>query len=327
MSSTVRTLSGIKPTGRMHLGNYVGAVSRWSNPAYEGSLFFVADLHAFTVEHAPVYVRAHTREMFGLLLASGLDPARVTVFVQSDVPAHTELTYLLECTASFGEMRRMIQFKEKSAGNESVRLSLLTYPALMAADILLYDAEAVPVASDQSQHVELARTLAQRFNHRYGETFVVPEVALPATATRVRDLADPSRKMEKSGGETSGTIYVLDSPDAVRGKVGRAVTDSGGSVSYDPERKPGVSNLLEILGAATGTDPVAAAGGLTSYARLKDAVADAVIALLTPVRRAYAELAADPAVLDLLREQGAERARTLAGPTLERARKAIGLGV
>ncbi len=322
-----RTLSGIKPTGHMHLGNFLGAVSRWTDPSYAGSLFFIADLHAFTVEHQPVYVRAYTREMFALLIATGIDPQRTTVFVQSDVPAHTELTYLLECTASFGEMRRMIQFKEKSAGRDSVRLSLLTYPALMAADILLYDALDVPVADDQNQHVELARDLARRFNHRYGETFVVPQAVLPKTATRVRDLQDPNRKMEKSAGDRPGTVYLLDSPDVINTKVRKAVTDTEATVRYDPETKPGVSNLLEILAAATGTDPVSAAAGLTSYSGLKQAVSDAVIDALAPVQAKYAELVADPAALDALREQGAERARSEAAPTLHRARRAIGLGV
>lgn len=321
MSSTI---SGMTPSGHMHLGNYLGAVRRWAAQPQD-ALYFVSDLHAFTVDHDPATIRMLTREMFLLLIACGIDPERATVFVQSDVPAHTELSYLMECTATYGEMRRMIQFKEKSAGRESVRLSLLTYPALMAADILAYDAETVPVGEDQNQHVELARDLAIRFNRRYGETFVVPRAVPTPVAARVRDLQRPHRKMSKSASDASGVIRMLDGADTIRTKVRRAVTDSDGEVRYDPHGKPGVSNLLEILAAATGTTPTAAGAGLTSYARLKETTADAVIALLEPPRRRYGELASDPATVDKLRRVGAERARARSAPTLRRARRAIGL--
>ncbi|MGI9093592.1 MAG: tryptophan--tRNA ligase [Mycobacteriales bacterium] len=319
------TISGIKPTGHMQLGNYLGAVRRWTAPHYAGSLFFVADLHAFTVEHDPHEVSALSREMFTLLLAAGIDADACTVFVQSDVAAHTELAYLLECTATFGEMRRMIQFKEKSAGRESVRLSLLTYPALMAADILLYGADSVPVSADQSQHVELARTLARRFNSSYSETFVVPHAALPETAQRVMDLAEPTRKMAKSTHDQAGVVGVLDGPDVIRAKIQRAVTDTDGEIRHDPVTKPGVSNLLEILAATTGQPLADVAADVCGYRALKERAADAVICALQPLQRRYAHLISEPETVDDLRRHGAERATRRAAPRLAAARTAFGL--
>lgn len=327
VTSSPRTISGVTPSGPISLGNYLGAIRRWTDPAYAGSLFFVSNLHAMTLEHDPQRVTELTREAFLVLIAAGIDPDRTAVFVQADVAAlHCELSYLLECTATFGEMRRMIQFKEKSAGQESVRLSLLTYPALMAADILLYQAQDVPVAEDQSQHVELARTLARRFNQRYGETFVVPRAVLPTAAARVLDLADPSIKMSKSNRDQGGVVAVLDDADTIRAKLRRAVTDTDGEVRPDPQRKPGVSNLLEILAAATDSTPEKAADGIASYAELKATTADAVIAMLEPMQRRYRELAAEPATVDTLRRRGAHQARELGEPTLRRARLAIGAG-
>jgi len=319
-----RTFSGITPTGRLTLGNYLGALRRFP-AAGHGSLFGVMNLHAMTVEHDPAALAGRTREVFGLLLACGLDPDRAVVFVQGDVPAHCELAYLLECTATFGEMRRMIQFREKSAGRGSVRLSLLTYPALMAADILLYGTDSVPVGADQAQHVALARDLAVRFNRRYGPTFTVPRLSTPDSAERVMDLADPVRKMSKTAVPDSGVIRLLDPPDTIRRKIRRAVTDADGTVRYDPVAGPGVSNLLEILSAVVGRGADALAAGLDSYRALKEAVADAVVAELAPLQRRYRELAADPAELDRIRRHGADRARTLAAPTVARARAAIGL--
>jgi len=313
-----RTFSGITPTGRLTLGNYLGALRRFP-AAQDGGLFGVMNLHGMTLEHDPAELAARTREVFGLLLAAGLDPARAVVFVQGDVPAHTELAYLLECTATFGEMRRMIQFKEKSAGRESVRLALLTYPALMAADILLYGTAQVPVGADQAQHVELARDLATRFNRRYGPTFTVPRLSTPDGAARVMDLADPTRKMSKTATVEAGVIRLLDPPAAIRRKVRRAVTDTGGDVRSDPAAKPGVSNLLQILAALAGPSAPP-----PSYRELKEAVAGAVIAELEPLQRRYRELAGDPGELDRLRRAGAARARELAAGTLARARRAIG---
>jgi tryptophanyl-tRNA synthetase len=320
------SLSLVVPSGHLTLGNLLGAVLGWTTDQRQvGGLYGVADLHALTLEHDPAQVRALTLEQVGVLLAAGLDPRRCTIFAQSQVPAHTELLWLLESTVHVGELQRMVQFKQKAAGGGAVRASLLTYPVLMAADILLYGAEEVPVGDDQRQHLELARAIAQRFNSRYGETFVVPRAATPAVAARVMDLQRPREKMSKSAREDRGVIRVLDPPEVVRGKIARAVTDTEALVRHDPERKPGVSNLLEILSACTGVSPHALAGQFTSYRRLKDAVADAVVDLLTPLQRRYAEIAADPGHLGRLLHQGATAASTRAAPTLARAREAIGL--
>jgi tryptophanyl-tRNA synthetase len=250
------SLSLVVPSGHLTLGNLLGAVLRWTTDQHQvGGLYGVADLHALTLEHDPAQVRALTLEQVGVLLAAGLEPQRCTIFVQSQVSAHTELLWLLESTVHVGELQRMVQFKQKAAGRGAVRASLLTYPALMAADILLYGAEEVPVGDDQRQHLELARAIAQRFNTSYGETFVVPRAATPAVAARVMDLQRPREKMSKSAREDRGVIRVLDPPEVVRRKIARAVTDADALVRHDPERKPGVSNLLEILSACTPAHP------------------------------------------------------------------------
>ncbi|MEU6314570.1 tryptophan--tRNA ligase [Streptomyces sp. NPDC047014] len=327
-----RIFSGIKPTGHMTLGNYLGAVRQWVAAEHrpEAALFCVVDLHALTVEHEPARVRRLSRQAATLLLAAGLDPARCTLFVQSHVDEHTRLAYLLECTATDGELRRMIQYREKAAKaqatGEGVRLSLLTYPVLMAADILAYGAHEVPVGEDQRQHVELTRDLAVRFNQRYGHTFTVPRATHPAVAARVMDLQDPASKMGKSHANGAGIVYLLDEPEVVRKKVMRAVTDSGdGGVVHDRESRPGVANLLDILAACTGGDPVALADGYSGYGALKRDVADAVVELLRPLRERHAELAADPAQVDKALREGAGRARELARPVVDRAYEAIGL--
>lgn len=318
-------LSGITPSGHVQLGNYLGAIRRWAATTTPDDLYFISDLHALTTAHNPGRLRALTREQLAVLLATGIGPE--SVFVQSDLIAeHAALTWVLECVCTFGEARRMIQFKEKSSGNESVRLSLLTYPVLMAADILLYGADEVPVGEDQSQHVELARTLARRFNGTYGDVFTVPRLALPDAAARIRDLADPARKMAKSSTDSSGTVFLLDSPDLVRRKVSKAVTDTVGHVTYEPDTQPGVANLLEILAVCTGSSPEQAARGIDSYADLKSQVADAVIAELTPVRERTTELLADPVELDRIRAKGAEFARDRARPRLAAAMRVTGLG-
>ncbi|MFF7690947.1 tryptophan--tRNA ligase [Streptomyces syringium] len=326
-----RIFSGIKPTGHLTLGNYLGAVRQWVevDQHQADALFSVVDLHALTVDHEPARVRRLSRQAATLLLAAGLEPARCTVFVQSHVDEHTRLSYLLECTATDGEMRRMIQYKEKSARERatggSVRLSLLTYPALMAADILVYGAHEVPVGDDQVQHVELTRDLAVRFNQRYGRTFTVPKAVRPAVAARVMDLQDPTSKMGKSHAETAGIVYLLDEAEVVRKKVMRAVTDSGSDVTYDRETQPGVANLLEMLAACTGGKPAELAEGYTAYGALKRDTADAVVELLRPVRRQHAELCADPGYVDGVLREGAERARGLARPTVDAAYAAVGL--
>ncbi|MEV0989269.1 tryptophan--tRNA ligase [Streptomyces sp. NPDC049949] len=327
-----RIFSGIKPTGHLTLGNYLGALRQWvaADQRPDEALFCVVDLHALTVEHDPARVRRLSRQVATLFLASGLDPEKCTLFMQSHVDEHTRLSYLLECTATDGEMRRMIQYKEKSAraqaSGEGVRLSLLTYPVLMAADILAYGTEEVPVGEDQRQHVELARDLAVRFNQRYGQTFTVPKATLPDVAARVMDLQEPTSKMGKSGGAGPGVVFMLDEPGVIRKKVMRAVTDSGdGGVVYDREARPGVANLLDVLAACTGGDPAALAEEYSGYGALKGDVADAVVELLRPVQERHAELAADPAAVEKVLREGAGRARDLARPIVDRAYRAIGL--
>lgn len=318
-------LSGITPSGHVQLGNYLGAIHRWATNSTPDDLYFVSDLHAMTAAHNPARLRALTREQLAVLLAVGIDPH--LVFVQSDLIAeHAAMTWILECVCTFGEARRMIQFKQKSAGTESVRLSLLTYPVLMASDILLYGVHEVPVGEDQAQHVELARTLAKRFNGTYGEVFAVPALALPDAAARIRDLADPARKMAKSATDAAGVVFVLDSPDLVRRKIGKAVTDTVAEVAYRPEVQPGVANLLEILAVCTGTTPEKAAVGIGDYATLKNTVAEAVITELAPVRTRTLALLDDPAELDRIRAAGADRARERARPRLAAAARLVGIG-
>ncbi|KJY38769.1 tryptophanyl-tRNA synthetase [Streptomyces sp. NRRL S-444] len=327
-----RIFSGIKPSGHLTLGNYLGAVRQWvaADQAPDEALFCVVDLHALTVEHDPARVRRLSRQAATLFLASGLDPEKCTLFMQSHVDEHTRLSYLLECTATDGEMRRMVQYKEKSAqaqrSGQGVRLSLLTYPVLMAADILAYGTEEVPVGEDQRQHVELARDLAVRFNQRYGHTFTVPKVTLPQVAARVMDLQEPTSKMGKSGGAGPGVVFMLDEPGVIRKKVMRAVTDSGDDgVVYDRATRPGVANLLDVLAACTGGDPAALAEEYGGYGALKRDVAEAVVEVLRPVQERHAELAADPAAVEKVLRDGAERARALARPVVDRAYRAIGL--
>ncbi|MFF5156512.1 tryptophan--tRNA ligase [Streptomyces sp. NPDC000348] len=326
-----RVFSGIKPTGHLTLGNYLGAMRQWVavDQHRADALFCVVDLHALTVHHDPARVRRLSRQAATLLLASGLDPAGCTVFVQSHVDEHARLSYLLECVATDGEMRRMIQYKEKAARERrrggSVRLSLLTYPVLMAADILAYGTDEVPVGHDQTQHVELARDLAVRFNQRYGQVFVVPRATNPPVAARVMNLQDPLSKMGKSDDTGPGIVYLLDEPEVARKKVMRAVTDSGRDVVYDRESRPGVANLLEILAACTGGDPEALAGAYESYGALKKDAAEAVVEVLRPVRERHKELCADPLYVEGVLRDGAERARGMARPTVDAAYRAIGL--
>lgn len=326
-----RIFSGVKPTGHLTLGNYLGAMRRWADEDQHraDALFCVVDLHALTVEHDPARVRRLSRQAATLLLAVGLDPERCTVFVQSQVAEHARLSYLMECTATDGEMRRMIQYKEKATGERarggSVRLSLLTYPALMAADILAYGTHEVPVGEDQAQHLELTRDLAVRFNQRYGPTFVVPKATHPQVAARVMDLTEPTSKMGKSNGTTAGIVYLLDEADVVRKKVMRAVTDAGRNVVYDRAERPGVANLLDVLAACTGGEPAELAGAYTSYGALKKDTAEAVVELLRPVRERHAELATDGGYVDSVLRAGADRAREMARPRVDAAYRAVGL--
>ncbi|MGW5773525.1 tryptophan--tRNA ligase [Streptomyces longwoodensis] len=326
-----RVFSGIKPTGHLTLGNYLGAMRQWAavDQHRSDALFCVVDLHALTVDHDPARVRRLSRQAATLLLAAGLDPELCTLFIQSHVDEHARLSYVLECVATDGEMRRMIQYREKAARERerggSVRLSLLTYPVLMAADILAYGADEVPVGDDQAQHVELTRDLAVRFNQRYGGTFVVPRATVPTVAARVMNLQDPTSKMGKSDDSGPGIVYLLDEPEVVRKKVARAVTDSGRDVVYDREGRPGVANLLEVLAACTGGEPGALAGAYGSYGQLKKDTAEAVVEVLRPVRARHRELCADPGFVEGVLRTGAEKARAMARPRVDAAYRAIGL--
>lgn len=326
-----RVFSGIQPTGELHLGNYLGAVRNWvrgleddDGPADE-AVYCIVDLHALTVPQDPAELRAKTLELAQLLIAAGLDPNRCTLFVQSHVPAHAELGWLMECTVSYGELSRMTQFKDKRERAGFISAGLFTYPALQAADILLYDTEQVPVGDDQRQHVELCRDVAERFNARYGPTFVVPRHVIPVAGARVMDLQNPTSKMSKSLDSPQGTVKMLDPPGVIEKKFKRAVTDSDGEVRWDPDAKPGVANLLSILAAATDRQPEQVAGEYSQYGPLKADAAAAVIELLEPIRARFEELAADPAEIARLLAAGAERARGTATSVLERARSAIGL--
>jgi len=322
-----RNLSLITTTGRLTLGNHLGALRRFvaaqDAAASPYDCFFgLADLHALTTPQDPAVLRSTIAEMATLFLAAGLDPDRATLFRQSQVPAHRELAYLLECTAYTGELNRMIQFKEKGRGVPSTRVSLYTYPALMAADILLYRPSVVPVGDDQRQHVELTRDLAIRFNHTYGPVFVVPEVTVPQAGARVMDLQEPTAKMSKSATVDAGVIRLLDRPEVVRRKVARAVTDSDtgpAAVRPSPD-KPGVTSLLDILVACGGS-----AEGITTYGALKAAVTESVVAVLDPLQKAYAELTDDPGYVASVFASGSARAREVTASVLADATAAMGL--
>ena len=323
-----RVLSAIQPTGDMHLGNYLGAVRRWVELQHRhDAIYCVVDLHAITLPYDADELAERTRQTAMLLLAAGLDPDRCTLFVQSHVHAHTDLTWLLNCVATFGELRRMTQFKEKSEGQESVSVGLFDYPVLMIADILLYDTDEVPIGDDQRQHLEVARDVAIRFNNRFGETFVVPRATFPPVGARIMDLQTPTAKMSKSADSPQGTLLLLDSPDVVTKKIKSAVTDSGTEVRYDPANKAGISNLLEIHAAVTGRPipEIESEFEGSGYGSFKSAVADAVVDALRALQEAYKKLEADPAEVDRQLAIGAEKARAISGPVLERARTAVGL--
>ena len=322
-----RVLSCIQPTGEVHLGNYLGALRNWVSGQHKADVFHgIVDLHALTVTEEPGVIGRNTLQLAAVLFAVGLDPDVATVFVQSHVPEHSQLGWIMECTVSFGELSRMTQFKDKSAKREAefVSAGLFTYPALQAADILLYDANEVPVGDDQRQHIEITRDIAIRFNHRFGETFVIPKSVTPPSGARVMDLLNPTSKMSKSGDDDTGVIYLLDDPSRIEKKFKRAVTDSETEIVFDRERKPGVSNLLEILAAATGTTPQKAAETYTRYGDLKSASAQAVIAMLEPIQARYFELLNDQGELMRLLHKGNARAKEVASKTLSRAQKAIG---
>ena len=322
-----RVLSCIQPTGEVHLGNYLGALRNWVAGQDKADVFHgIVDLHALTVTEKPGLIGTNTLQLAAMLFAVGLDPDVATVFVQSHIPEHSQLGWIMECTVSFGELSRMTQFKDKSAKREAefVSAGLFTYPALQAADILLYDADEVPVGDDQRQHIEITRDIAIRFNHRLGETFIIPKAVTPTSGARVMDLQNPTSKMSKSGDDDSGVIYLLDEPAKIEKKFKRAVTDSGSEVIFDREKKPGVANLLEILSAATNSTPQETAKSYTRYGDLKTASADAVIAMLAPIQKRYNELLGDKAELMRLIHKGNDRAQAVASATLARAQKSIG---
>ena len=321
-----RVFSGIQPSGDLHLGNYLGALRRFVEDQHEhDSLFCIVDLHALTLPHDVEALSRKTLEAAAMYLAAGLDPQVCTLFVQSHVHEHAELAWLMECNAAFGELSRMTQFKDKSSRGEFVSAGLFTYPALMAADILLYDTDRVPVGDDQRQHLELARDVAERFNTRFGPTFTVPEAAIPTVGARIMDLQSPTDKMSKSVSSPQGTVLMLDPAKDIERKIKRAVTDADGEVRYDVEAKPGVANLLSILSAATGDTPQVLATRYEQYGPLKADTAAAVIEVLTPVQARYAELIADEPELVRILAAGADKASTTASATMARARTAVGL--
>jgi tryptophanyl-tRNA synthetase len=323
-----RVLSCIQPSGRVHLGNYLGALVNWVSGQYECDAFHgIVDLHALTSVEAPGVVGTQTIELAATLYAIGLDPEVATVFVQSHVAEHTQLGWIMECIVSFGELSRMTQFKDKSAkrDGEFIPAGLFTYPALQAADILLYDADEVPVGEDQRQHVEITRDIAIRFNHRYGDTFVVPRSVHPKAGARVMDLQDPTAKMSKSTTSDAGLVYLFDDPAVTMKKFKRAVTDSDNEVRYDREAKPGVSNLIDINAAVTGRTPTEIAAAYTQYGPLKADTGEAVVEMLRPMHARFIELTSDPGELARLLRDGAEKARHVAARTLERAHARIGL--
>ena len=320
-----RVFSGIQPSGDLHLGNLLGALLNWVTLQDEAEpVYCIVDLHALTSHPDPAELAHGSLELGKLLLAVGIDPDRSVLFTQSHVAEHAQLAWLMQCNVSFGELSRMTQFKDKSERRDFISAGLFTYPALQAADILLYDTDVVPVGDDQRQHIELTRDIAERFNSRYGEVFVVPEHRVPPAGARVMDLQEPTRKMSKS--ETgAGTINVLDDLSVTTKKIKRAVTDSDNDVRYDPADKPGVANLLSILAAATSGDPEELSHQYEQYGPLKSATADAVAALLEPIQARYRDLSADPAETARLLQQGTEKAREIASATLARANAAVGL--
>jgi tryptophanyl-tRNA synthetase len=320
--------SGIQPTGRKHLGNFIGAIQQYVEGQDRGdpAIFCIVDLHAISVAYDPAELRQRLYDTTAILLAAGLDPERCIFFRQSDVREHTELTWLLSAVTAHGDLNRMHQFKDKSARQkELASAALFFYPVLMAADVLAYRATEVPVGDDQRQHVELMREIARRFNERFGETLVVPDHRIPEVGARIMDLQEPERKMSTTGGTEAGTVLVLDEPAAIRKKLGSAVTDSGREVRRDPE-KAGITNLIDILAVARGVGQgeVEREFEGAGYGDFKKAVAEAVVELLAPVRERYADLRPDEAALEAVLAAGAEKASALAAPTLADVRERMG---
>jgi tryptophanyl-tRNA synthetase len=315
----MRIFSGIRASGAKTLGNYSGGFRQYAATQERGEAFFcIVDLHSITTPFEPAELHDSTLDLGAMLFATGLDPDRSTVFVQSHVSAHPEAAWLLSAVASFGELRRMTQFKDRAAEQDFVSAGLFSYPVLMAGDILLYQTDIVPVGDDQRQHVELTRDIAERFNQRFGETFVVPEVAIPEQGARIRNLQEPERLMSTTRGAPQGVVRLVDPPDVVRKKFKTAVTDSGSDVRHAPD-KPGISNLIEIMSISTGDaiSEIESRYDGQGYGRFKEDVAEAVVALLEPIQQRYEELRADEPQLRALLARGAEKARAASAPTLE----------
>lgn len=324
-----RVLSGIQPSGALHLGNYLGAMRRWVAEQDEKENYCcIVDMHAITVAPAPETLRRLTRETAALYLAAGLDPHKATIFVQSHVRAHAECYWILNCVTPLGWLERMTQFKAKAAERESVSTGVLDYPVLQAADILLYDADEVPVGEDQRQHIELARDIAQRFNHLYGQTFKLPQAIIPESGARLRAFNDPSRKMSKSEAHLHGhAVRLVDEPDEIRYAIQRAVTDAGREIVFsDAPEKAGVNNLLEIYELLTQQSRRAILEHFAGkgYAVLKQEVAELIIEVLRPIREGYAKLMADPTELDRILVAGAERAQAVAEPKIQHVKRTVG---
>jgi tryptophanyl-tRNA synthetase len=322
----MRIFSGIQPTGAKHLGNYIGAIRQYVSTQEEGDAYFcIVDLHSITVTHDPKELHESTLAVAALLFAAGLDPERSTVFVQSHVHAHPEAAWLLGSVTSFGELRRMTQFKEKADQQEFVSAGLFTYPVLQAADILLYQTDIVPIGDDQRQHLELTRDIAERFNSRFGATFKLPEAQFPEVGGRIMDLQEPENRMSTTAGTPQGTVRLLDPPETIRKKFKSAVTDSGRDIVRAPE-KPGITNLIEIMSVATGEPPEAIESRYDGqgYGTFKEQVGEAVVAFLEPVRKRYDELRTDEGELTRLLALGADKARAASAPTLERMYEVMG---
>lgn len=324
--------SGIQPSGDLHLANYIGAISHWvSHQEEKESFFCIVDLHAITTPQDPKVLKKRIRDTASWLLAAGLDPAKVTLFVQSQNSDHAQLTWILDCVASVGQLRRMTQFKEKGTQQkDAANMGLLNYPILMAADILLYNATDVPVGSDQKQHVELARDIAERFNFRFGETFVLPEprIAKAKEGARIKSLQNPASKMSKSDDSSKGLIYLHEEPDSIRSKIKSAVTDSGAEVRVG-EDKPALTNLITIYSACANLDPAEIEKKYRgkSYGEFKEDLAEVVVKCLGPMQERFREISANPSDLDKILVQGLEKAREVSGKTLRKVEKAVGLGV
>jgi tryptophanyl-tRNA synthetase len=315
----MRIFSGIQPTGAKHLGNYAGGFRQYVATQEQGEAFFcIVDLHSITVDYDPGDLRERTLDLLAILIATGLDPDRSTIFAQSQVTAHAEANWLLAAVTSFGELRRMTQFKDKAEAREFVSAGLFVYPVLMAGDILLYQTDIVPVGVDQRQHVEIARDIAERFNSRFGETFKLPRGVFPEIGAKVMDLQEPEKKMSTTGGNEQGTVYVLDTADAIRRKLKTAVTDSGREIVHTAE-KPGISNLIEIMSVATGESiaDIQSRYDGQGYGVFKDEVAEAVVGLLAPFQERFREIRDDPGELQRVLKLGAEKARAASAPTLD----------